>query len=167
MSITKRLSVKAAKPQDQTCASQAQALIDHILDEKTTELSKAIDDAVLDSMVYGTGMVKIAPGSFTATTTPFTGSSIVNSVRHSSSNPGWPRPIDLKKEMLETHPVFELTVEQLRAAWMLTYGSRWMDMSEIYADDYMDKVAARLKVLGELEVHNVIDQYSPMARIKL
>ena len=170
MSIIKPRSAKAAKLPEATSESKAQALTEAILAEKTTELSKAIDDAVLDSMVYGTGSVKVVTNQLTGQLTggPFvinTGSG--HSVRHSSSNPGWPRPVDLKKEMLETHPVFELTVEQLRAAWMLTYGSRWMDMSEIYADDYMDKVATRLKALGELEVHGVIDQYSPMARIKI
>ena len=59
MSITKRLLVKAEKPQDQTCASSLQAVIDHTLADQTTELSKAIDDAVVDSVLYGSSMLKV------------------------------------------------------------------------------------------------------------
>lgn len=162
MSITKRLSVKAEKPQDQTCASQAQALIDHILEEKTTGLSDAIDSAVYSSIITGTGMVKL--GGYTVST-----GSNTDATQISASNPSYPylRPTDLKRETLESHPAFELTVEQLRAAWMLAYGNRWVSMDEASSDDYMEKVSMRLRSLGELEVHNVIDQYAPMARIKV
>ena len=169
MSITKRLSVKAAKPQDQTCASQAQALIDHILDEKTTALSDAIDSAVYNSIMLGNAAIKmeggpVSIGGFTATTTPYQGPAISAHLR--SSHP-YPRPTDLKREMLDTHPAFELTTEQLRASWMLTYGNRWVDIQEARSDDYMSVVALRLKALGELEVHNTVDQYSAVGRLKV
>jgi hypothetical protein len=173
MSTTKRLSVKAEKPQDQTCASQAQKLIDHILDDQTTGLSDALDSAVYNSVLLGNAAIKMEGGPITtAVGGPFTISTNTSNavLRASASNPGWgsyPRPIDLKREMLETHPAFELTVEQLRAAWMLTYGNRWVSMDEASSDDYMEKVSMRLRSLGELEVHNVIDQYAPMARIKV
>ena len=62
MSTTKRLSVKAVKPQDQTCASQAQAIIGHILDEKTTELNDAIDSAVYNSVLLGHAAIKMEGG---------------------------------------------------------------------------------------------------------
>lgn len=165
MSIIKPRSAKAAKLPEVTSESRAQAITEAILELKATELNKAVDDAMLDSIVYGTGGVKI--GGFIQTTAPYTGPSLATAIGRTASNPGWPRPVNLKKEMLEAHPAFELTVEQLRAAWMLAYGSRWVDMNQIYDDDYMEKVATRLRVLGELEVHNVIDQYSPMARIKI
>lgn len=179
MSTTKRLSVKAAKQQDQTSECKPLKLIEAILDEKTTELSDAIDSAVYSSIINGTGMVKlgIENGSITATggpytystgttTTPYHGPSLISRAHPSSSHP-YPRHSDLKREMLESHPAFELTVEQLRAAWMLSYGNRWVSLDEASCDDYMEKVSMRLKSLGELEVHNVIDQYAPMARIKV
>lgn len=155
MSTIKRLSVKAVKPQDQTSVSKAQALIEATLADQTTELSKAIDDSIVDSLVYGTGMLKI--GGYTVSTSNTTGAKLST----------YPRPIDLKREMLEVHPAFELTVEQLRAAWMLAYGNRWVSLDDATQDDYMEKVTLRLKALGELEVHNIVDQYAPMARIKL
>lgn len=169
MSTTKRLSVKAEKPQDQTCASQAQKLIDHILADQTTGLSDALDSAVYNSVLLGNAAIKMEGGAITAMNGPYTiSSNNINTARIHASNPGlYPRPIDLKREMLETHPAFELTVEQLRAAWMLTYGNRWVSMDEVSSDDYMEKVSMRLRSLGELEVHNVIDQYAPMARIKV
>ena len=162
MSITKSLSVKAEKPQDQTCASQAQALIDHILDEKTTELSKAIDDSIVDSLAYGSAVIKmegasIKPGGIYPYATTNT----------ATLHRTMPRYVETKRATLETHPVYELTVEQLRAAWMLTHGTRWVSLGDSEPDDYMDNVALRLKALGELEVHNVTDQYAPMARIKV
>lgn len=185
MSTTKRLSVKAEKPQDQTCASQAQALIDHILDEKTTELSKAIDDAVVDSLVYGSAVIKAEGqpvqyeytpamtldssgnlGIGTATRSPFVITNS-NNINTATLHRTMPRYVETKRATLETHPVYELTVEQLRAAWMLTHGTRWVSLGDSEPDDYMDNVALRLKALGELEVHNVTDQYAPMARIKI
>lgn len=68
---------------------------------------------------------------------------------------------------MDKHPAFELTVEQLRAAWMLAYGTRWISMETPLEDDYLNVVAQRLVALGEVETHNVIDQYAPMARIKV
>ena len=165
MSTTKRLSVKAVKPQDQTFASKMQAITEAILDEKTTGLSDAIDAAVYSSIITGNAMVKMEGGS--VTTTPYHGPSIAH-IRNGASNPSHPyiRPTDLKREMLDTHPAFELNTEQLRAAWMLTYGNRWVDIQEATSDDYMSIVALRLKALGELEVHNTVDQYSAVGRLK-
>ena len=68
---------------------------------------------------------------------------------------------------MDKHPAFELTVEQLRGAWMLAYGARWISMETPLEDDYLNVVAQRLVALGEVETHNVIDQYAPMARIKV
>jgi hypothetical protein len=163
MSTTKRLSVKAVKPQDQIFASKMQTITEAILDEKTTELSDAIDSAVYNSIMFGSATLKMEGGS--VTTTPYHGPSI--SSLSTSNHKFYPRPSDVNRETLESHPAFELTVEQLRAAWMLTYGNRWVSMDEASCDDYMEKVSMRLKALGELEVHNVIDQYAPMARIKV
>ena len=174
MSTTKRLSVKAAKPQDQTCASQVQTLIDHILEDQTTGLSDATDAAVINSSLFGTAALKVegSPvGGYTYTPYPNNTTTntitVSNSNSHSRINMTYPRLNELTRDMLETHPVFELTVEQLRAAWMIEYGSRWVSLNDVCADEYMDKVHFRLRSLGELEVHNVIDQYAPMARIKV
>jgi hypothetical protein len=49
---------------------------------------------------------------------------------------------------------------------MLTYGNRWVDIAAAQQDDYMSIVALRLKALGELEVHNTVDQYSAVGRLK-
>lgn len=175
MSTTKRLSVKAEKPQDQTCASPAQKLIDHILADQTTGLSDAIDSAVYNSVVTGTGMVQmgIKNGAITATTTPYivnTGNSgAVLRASGSGSNPSWSglsRQVVLKRQLMEADPLFEMTTEQLRAAWMITYGNRWVSLDAIDDND-TNIIMLRLRALGELEVHNVVDQYSPMARIKL
>lgn len=175
MSTTKSLSVKAEKPQDQTCASQAQALIDHILDDQTTGLSKAIDDAVVDSLVYGSAVIKAEgqpvqyeyrPDVSVISRSPFVITN-TNNINTATLHRTMPRYVETKRATLETHPVYELTVEQLRAAWMLTHGTRWVSLGDSEPDDYMDNVALRLKALGELEVHNVTDQYAPMARIKV
>jgi hypothetical protein len=172
MSTTKRLLVKAVKPQDQTSVCKPLGIIEATLDEKITELSKAIDSAVMDSMVYGSAVLKmeggpVSIGGFTATTTPYHGPSIAH-IRNGASNPSAPylRPTDLKREMLDTHPAFELNTEQLRAAWMLTYGNRWVDIAAAQQEDYMSVVALRLKALGELEVHNLVDQYNQVGRLK-
>ena len=168
MSTTKSLSVKAEKPQDQTSASKAQALTEAILADQTTELSKAVDDAVMDSVLYGSSMLKV--GATTSATSLVYKPAMTlsgNNINTATISRMYPRMVDLNRTALETHPVFELTVEQLRAAWMLTYGSRWVCLDETTQDDYMEKVMMRLKALGELEVHNVVDQYAPMARIKL
>lgn len=165
MSTTKRLSVKAVKPQDQTSECKPLKLIEAILDEKTTELSDAIDSAVYNSIMFGSATLKMEGGSIT---TPYHGPAITN-IRNGASNPSSPfiRPTDLKRETLDTHPAFELNTEQLRAAWMLTYGNRWVDIAAAQQDDYMSIVALRLKALGELEVHNTVDQYSAVGRLKV
>ena len=167
MSTTKSLSVKAEKPQDQTCASQAQALIDHILDEKTTGLSKAIDDNIVDALVFGSAVIKAEGQPITYTPAMTLNSNGNLGIGTATLHRTMPRYVETKRATLETHPVYELTVEQLRAAWMLTHGTRWVSLGDSEPDDYMDNVALRLKALGELEVHNVTDQYAPMARIKI
>ena len=155
MSITKRLLVKAEKPQDQTCASSLQAVIDHTLADQITELSKAIEEANTNALLYGNAMIQVN----TATDGTITARSIKPSV--------YPSRVRLKRIELETHPAFELTVEQLRAAWMLAYGTRWVSMEEPMNDDYLNVVTHRLISFGELETHDVIDQYTPMGRIKI
>ena len=60
MSTTKRLSVKAEKPQDQTCASKVQELTEAILADQTTGLSDAIDAAVYNSIAFGNAAVKMS-----------------------------------------------------------------------------------------------------------
>jgi len=121
MSTTKRLSVKAEKPQDQTCASQAQKLIDHILDDQTTGLSDAIDSAVYSSIITGNAAIKMEGGPITAShLSPYIISTGSNNINAATLHRTYPRPSDVNRETLETHPAFELTVEQLRAAWMLT-----------------------------------------------
>lgn len=166
MSTTKRLSVKAVKPQNQTSESKAQALTEAILEQKITELSDAIDSSVYSSIMHGTGAVKI--GGFTATTSQYHGPAIAH-IHNGASNLSTPyiRPTDLKRETLDTHPAFELNTEQLRAAWMLTYGNRWVDIQAAQQDDYMSIVALRLGALGELEVHHTVNQYSPVGRLKV
>jgi hypothetical protein len=156
MLTTKRLSVRAEKPQDQTCASKAQEIIGHILDDQTTGLSDAVDAAVYNSVLYGSSIIKMANNQGTITATIPTFQKAIYSPR-----------VRLNRKELETHPAFELTVEQLRAAWMIAYGSRWISMEEPMNDDYLNVVTHRLISFGELEVHDVIDQYTPMGRIKL
>ena len=166
MSIIKSLLVKAEKPQDQTCASKAQQIIDHMLADQTTGLSKAIDDSVTDSLVYGSSMLHVKNNNgITAITNagPY--------ITHIRNNPTiikqtYPPQARLRITDLEEHPAFELTVEQLRAAWMLAYGTRWVSMEKPMDDDYLNVVAHRLLAFGEVETHNVIDQWVPMGRIK-
>ena len=185
MSTIKSLLVKAEKPQDQTCASQAQALIEATLADRTTGLSDAIDSAVYSSVINGTGMVKMGlengaitatggPYTFTTgtTTTPYHGPATIQHIHnnnigtHKIINSAYPRVVALKHAELDSHPVFQMTTEQLRAAWMITYGSRWIALGEINDDDTA-LIMERLKSLGEMEIHNVVDQYSPMGRLKL
>lgn len=167
MSIIKSLLVKAEKPQDQTCASKAQQIIDHMLADPTTGLSKAIDDSVADAMVYGSSMLHVKAGGIVNTAGPYI-THIGNNTSATIRNlmPNYPPMVRLRITDLEEHPAFELTVEQLRAAWMLSYGTRWVSMDKPMNDDYLSVVAHRLMAFGELETHNVIDQNTPMGRIK-
>lgn len=168
MSIIKSLLVKAEKPQDQTCASKAQQIIDHMLADPTTGLSKAIDDSVADAMVYGSSMLHVKAGGIVNTAGPYI-THIGNNTSATIRNlmPNYPPMVRLRITDLEEHPAFELTVEQLRAAWMLSYGTRWVSMDKPMNDDYLSVVAHRLMAFGELETHNVIDQNTPMGRIKV
>lgn len=83
-----------------------------------------------------------------------------------ATNQSYPPIVRLRITDLETHPAFELTVEQLRAAWILAYGTRWVSMEKPMDDDYLNVVAHRLLAFGEVETHNV-DWYTPMGRIKI
>jgi hypothetical protein len=141
-----------------------------MLADQTTGLSKAIDDSVADAMVYGSSMLNVSNNNgITAITNagPYI-THIGNSATIRSISPSvYPSRVRLKRTELETHPAFELTVEQLRAAWMLAYGTRWVSMEEPMNDDYLNVVTHRLIAFGELETHDVIDQYTPMGRIKI
>jgi len=167
MSIIKNLLAKAGKPQDQTCASSLQQTIDHMLADPTTGLNKAIEEANTSALLYGSSMIQIGPSKATITAGPYI-THIGKSATISRTLPqGYPRQINLRSTDLDKHPAFELTVEQLRGAWMLAYGTRWVSMETPLEDDYLNVVAQRLVALGEVETHNVIDQYAPMARIKV
>ena len=162
MSIIKPRLAKAAKLPEATSESQAQKIIDHILEQKTTELSDAIDSAVYSSIITGNAAIKMEGGPITAShLSPY----IISNTATATINRVYPRMVTLKHAELDSHPVFQMTTEQLRAAWMLTYGSRWVSLD--IQDDDMVLIMERLKALGEMEIHNVVDQYSPMGRLKL
>jgi hypothetical protein len=139
-----------------------------MLADPTTGLSKAIDDSVTDSLVYGSSMLNVSNNNgITAITNA--GPYIVHTGKSATIRnlmPNYPPMVRLRKIDLEEHPAFELTVEQLRAAWIITYGTRWVSMEEPMNDDYLNVVTHRLISFGELETHNVIDQNTPMGRIK-
>jgi hypothetical protein len=173
MSIIKNLLVKAEKPQDQTCASQAQAIIDHMLDDPTTGLSESLEKAYVDAMFYGSSMLEVSNGgngSATITAGPYVthlgNSATVGRINPTLKQTTYPPQARLRKIDLEEHPAFELTVEQLRAAWILAYGTRWVSMEKPMDDDYMNVVTHRLMAFGEIETHNLVDQWIPMGRIK-
>lgn len=147
MSITKRLSVKAAKPQDQTCASKVQKLTEAILADQTTALSNSVDQAVMDSVVYGFGTAVVKAegmpvGGYTVSS---------NNVNPLQTPRQLPR---ITLELLETHPVFQLTREQLRAAWTIQYGRRWVRIANINSDDDLFMLD-RLLAMGEMEKYHV------------
>lgn len=139
-----------------------------MLADPTTGLSKAIDDSVADAMVYGSSMLHVKAGGIVNTAGPYI-THIGNNTSATIRNlmPNYPPMVRLRITDLEEHPAFELTVEQLRAAWMLSYGTRWVSMDKPMNDDYLSVVAHRLMAFGELETHNVIDQNTPMGRIKV
>lgn len=139
-----------------------------MLADPTTGLSKAIDDSVADAMVYGSSMLHVKAGGIVNTAGPYI-THIGNNTSATIRNlmPNYPPMVRLRITDLEEHPAFELTVEQLRAAWMLSYGTRWVSMDKPMNDDYLNVVAHRLMAFGELETHNVIDQNTPMGRIKV
>lgn len=148
MSITKRLSVKVAKPQDQTSASKLQALTEAILADQTTALSKSIDDAVMNSLVYGSSMLRVdavpkQPGGYVWITD-------ANNPSLTRVNPMTPR---FTRELLETHPVFQLNREQLRAAWLVQFGHRWVNLNECESDTYL--MSERLQNFGEMEAYSL------------
>ena len=140
-----------------------------MLADPTTGLSKAIDDSITDSLVYGSSMLQVKNNNGIAAITN-AGPYIVNTGKSATIRnlmPNYPPLVRLRITDLEEHPAFELTVEQLRAAWMLSYGTRWVSMDKPMNDDYLNVVAHRLMAFGELETHNVIDQNTPMGRIKM
>jgi hypothetical protein len=171
MSIIKSLLVKAEKPQDQTCASKVQATIDHMLADPTTGLNKAIEEANTNALLYGNARIQVGTATDgTITAGPYIthiGNNTSATIRNITAvKQSYPPIVRLRSTDLEEHPAFELTVEQLRAAWMLAYGTRWVSMEKPMDDDYLNVVAHRLLAFGEVETHNVIDQYTPMGRIK-
>jgi hypothetical protein len=141
-----------------------------MLADPTTGLNKAVEQASVDAMMYGSSMVKISNGG-TISAGPFIthigNGTIGKSATIRNLMPNYPPMVRLRITDLEKHPAFELTVEQLRAAWMLSYGTRWVSMDKPMNDDYLNVVAHRLMAFGELETHNVIDQNTPMGRIKI
>ena len=166
MSITKRLSVKAAKPQDQTCASKVQELTEAILADQTTGLSDAVDAAVYNSIAFGNATVKMSGQPVTFNPVMTIDSTGTLGVGTRTLRTPYPRMVSIKHAELDSHPIFQMTAEQLRAAWMLSYGSRWVSLGDIQDDDML-LITDRLRALGEMEIHNVVDQYSPMGRLKL
>jgi hypothetical protein len=158
MSTTNNPFQKAEKLQDQISKLSLQPRIEVLPANQTTRLSKAIDDSVTDSLVYGSSVLNVSNTSATAR----------NITRNITAvQQSYPPIVRLRSTDLEEHPAFELTVEQLRAAWMLAYGTRWVSMEKPMDDDYLNVVAHRLLAFGEVETHNVIDQYTPMGRIKM
>ena len=128
MSTTKRLSVKAAKPQDQTCASKVQELTEAILADQTTGLSDVVDAAVYSAIITGTGGIKVSgtPGNFTYSPAMTLDSSGNLGIGTSSNNINtatarglvnnvYPRMVSIKHAELDSHPIFQMTAEQLRA----------------------------------------------------
>ena len=145
MSTTKSHSAKVAKPQDQTSASKVQALTEAILADQTTGLSDAIDAAVYNTAMFGSAVVK-------ASGMPIGGSYTVGALSN-DVNPVYrtPRPLpQITLEVLETHPVFQLTREQLRAAWLLQHGRRWVEDHSLLDDDDRFMIE-RLLAMGEME----------------
>jgi hypothetical protein len=135
-----------------------------MLADPTTGLSESLEKASVDAMFYGSSIVKLSNGG-TGSGPMLTaiGKGTVNPVIKQLYSP----PVRLRKTDLEEHPAFELTVEQLRAAWIITYGTRWVSMEEPMNDDYLNVVTHRLISFGELETHQIIDQNTPMGRIKI
>lgn len=154
MSITKRLSVKAAKPQDQTCASKVQELTEAILADQTTGLSKAIDDAIVDSLVYGSSMLRVdavpkQPGGYVW--------KYKASERYSLHGYSEIRmegvPVDNKH--FSTH----MSTEQLRAAWLLEYGDRLVPLHRLAENEDMYIIGRQLYARGQLNEEKQFDTY--------
>lgn len=149
-----------------------------MLADPTTGLNEAVEKASVDAMMYGSLMLNVSNNNgITAITNagPYithignnTSATIRNITRNITAvQQSYPPIVRLRSTDLEEHPAFELTVEQLRAAWMLAYGTRWVSMEKPMDDDYLNVVTHRLLAFGEVETHNVIDQYTPMGRIKI
>ena len=144
-----------------------------MLADPTTGLSKSIEEANTNALLYGNARIQVGTATDgTITAGPYithignSTSATANAIRRNTLN-AYPPIVRLRSTDLEEHPAFELTVEQLRAAWMLAYGTRWVSMEKPMDDDYLNVVAHRLLAFGEVETHNVIDQYTPMGRIKI
>lgn len=160
MSTTKPLLVKAEQPQDQTFASSLQAVIDHTLADQTTELSKAIDDAVVDSVFYGSSMLQISPNSVTAIphniwTSTAIGTASANQIRQSVNR--WP---EVQTNMIEIkeHEAFNTSIATLLDLWVTRFGNEWVDLEDIENDAFFAIAYKRLKQMGELEQHYLTDR---------
>jgi len=136
--------------------SKAQALTEAILADQTTALSSAIDSVVMDSVVYGTGGKNVM--TITASGAIGIGSNNVNPLYKQ------PRPLpELTLETLETHPIYQLTREQMRAAWLLQHGHRWVEIHTLATDDDA-LLLHRMEKLGMVELQRV-NHWDMYARI--
>lgn len=160
MSTTKHPLVKAVKPQDQTSALKAQALIDHLLEDQTTELNKAVDDSVTDAVFYGSSMLQVSPNTVTSVphniwTSTAIGTATANSIRQSVNR--WP---EVQTNMLEIkeHEAFNTSIATLLDLWVTRFGNEWIDLEDIENDEFFAIAYKRLKQMGELEQHYLTDR---------
>jgi len=61
-------------------------------------------------------------------------------------------------------PIFDMPIESLRAAWLACFGSGWIDVSKVQ-EKTMHLIYTRLVAIGEIEQINVMDSYTPKARL--
>lgn len=88
--------------------------------------------------------------------------------------PQWPRQsVPYEAVTNIHHEVFDLTHEELRAAWLTRYGNGWVSTVEMTTTEdrpYFEYVYTRLKAFSDLETYTVLDEkthtYSQVTRIK-
>lgn len=138
MLTIKSLLVKAEKPQDQTCASKVQAIIDHMLADPTTGLSKAIEDSVIDSLVYGSSMFTVNSAA-----------SIINAMDYTT-----------RFEEIPTvqigHFSRAMTNDQLKAAWLLVYGNSPITFLALRRKWKMDEIGDDMRVAQETHARGLL-----------
>lgn len=130
MSTTKRLSVKAVKPQDQTSVSKAQALIEVLQGSPTT------------------------PSNNLWTSTAI-GTATANQIRQSVNR--WPE-VQTNCIEIKEHEAFNTSVATLLDLWLTRYGNEWIDLEDIENDEFFAIAYKRLKQMGELEQHYLTDR---------
>ena len=158
MSTTKHPLVKAEKPQDQTSASKVQALIDHSLEDQTTGLSDAMQEAMTNSLFYGNSMIKVGPainGTNTIHTTATT-ASISNNLRRTILSTG--QEVQTNMIEIKEHEAFNAPVATLLNLWLTRFGNEWIDLEDIESDEFFAIAYKRLKQMGELEQHYLTDR---------